>query len=32
MENEARNLAVWMCWHIRGEMVTAVRITGVDEL
>lgn len=27
-ENEARNLAAWMCWHVRGEMVTAVRITG----
>jgi hypothetical protein len=29
MENEARNLAAWMCWHVRGNMVTAVRITGV---
>jgi hypothetical protein len=28
-ENEARNLAAWMCWHVRGEMVTAVRITEV---
>lgn len=28
-DNEARNLAAWMCWHVRGEMVTAVRITGV---
>lgn len=31
MENEARNLAAWMCWHVRGEMVTAVRIVGVEE-
>lgn len=31
MENEARNTAAWMCWHIRGEMVTAVRIVGVEE-
>lgn len=31
MENEARNLAAWMCWHIRGNMVTAVRITAVTE-
>jgi hypothetical protein len=30
MENEARNLAAWMCWHVRGEMVTAVRIVGVE--
>lgn len=30
MENEARNLAAWMCWHVRGNMVTAVRITGVE--
>lgn len=27
-ETEARNLAAWMCWHVRGQMVTAVRITG----
>jgi hypothetical protein len=30
MENEARNLAAWMCWHVRGEMVTAVRIVEVE--
>lgn len=30
-ENEARNLAAWMTWHVRGEMVTAVRIVGVEE-
>lgn len=29
-ENEARNLAAWMCWHVRGEMVTAVRIVGAE--
>lgn len=29
MENEARNLAAWMCWHVRGEIVTAVRIVAV---
>lgn len=27
---EARNLAAWMCWHVRGEMVTAVRIVSVE--
>jgi hypothetical protein len=26
---EARNLAAWMCWHVRGEMVTAARIVSV---
>lgn len=31
MEIEARTLAAWMCWHVRGEMVTAVRITAVAE-
>lgn len=31
MENEARNLAAWMCWHVRGNMVTAVRIVSVEE-
>lgn len=30
LEIEARNVAVWMCWHVRGDMVTAVRITGVE--
>jgi hypothetical protein len=30
MENEARNLAAWMCWHIRGDMVTAVRIVSCE--
>lgn len=30
MEREARNLAAWMCWHVRGAMVTAVRIVGVE--
>lgn len=30
MENEARNLAAWMCWHVRGNMVTAVRIVGCE--
>lgn len=30
MENEARNLAAWMCWHVRGNMVTAVRIAAVE--
>lgn len=30
VENEARNLAAWMCWHVRGTMVTAVRITSVE--
>jgi hypothetical protein len=30
MENEARNLAAWMCWHVRGNMVTAVRIVSVE--
>lgn len=29
-ENEARNLAAWMCWHVRGEMVTAVRIVSAE--
>lgn len=29
-ENEARNLAAWMCWHVRGNMVTAVRIVSVE--
>lgn len=29
-EIEARNLGAWMCWHIRGEMVTAVRIVGAE--
>ena len=29
-DNEARNLAAWMCWHVRGEMVTAVRIMSVE--
>lgn len=29
-DTEARNLAAWMCWHVRGEMVTAVRIVGVE--
>jgi hypothetical protein len=29
-DNEARNLAAWMCWHVRGEMVTTVRITSVE--
>lgn len=29
-ENEARNLAAWMCWHVRGDMVTAVRIVGCE--
>lgn len=32
MENEARNLAAWMCWHVRGDMVTAVRITDTLEV
>jgi hypothetical protein len=31
MENEARNVAAWMCWHVRGEMVTAVRIISCEE-
>lgn len=31
MENEARNVAAWMCWHVRGDMVTAARITGCQE-
>jgi hypothetical protein len=30
MDNEARNLAVWMCWHVRGNMVTAARIVSVE--
>lgn len=30
MENEARNLAAWMCWHVQGNMVTAVRIVAVE--
>ena len=30
VEQEARNLAAWMCWHVRGNMVTAVRITDVE--
>lgn len=29
-EIEARNLAAWICWHVRGEMVTAVRIISVE--
>lgn len=29
-DNEARNLAAWMCWYIRGPMVTAVRIMEVE--
>lgn len=29
-DNEARNLAAWMCWHVRGNMVTGVRIIGVE--
>lgn len=29
-ENEARNLAAWMCWHVRGNMVTTVRICSVE--
>lgn len=29
-DNEARNLAAWMCWHVRGPMVTAVRIVSVE--
>lgn len=29
-DNEARRLAAWMCWHVRGEMVTAVRIVSVE--
>lgn len=29
-ENEARNLAAWMCWHVRGNMVTAVRIVSAE--
>jgi hypothetical protein len=29
-DNEARNLAAWMCWHVRGEMVTAARIVSVE--
>lgn len=31
MEIEARNLGAWMCWHVRGNMVTAVRIIGCEE-
>lgn len=27
---EARNLAAWMCSHVRGSMVTAVRIMSVE--
>lgn len=30
VENEARNLAAWMCWHRLGPMVTAVRIVSVE--
>lgn len=30
MENEARNLAAWMCWHVRGNMVTAARIVRAE--
>jgi len=30
VEQEARNLAAWMCWHVRGNMVTAVRIVDVE--
>lgn len=29
-DNEARNLAAWMCWHVRGSMVTAVRVVSVE--
>jgi hypothetical protein len=29
-DNEARNLAAWMCWHVRGNMVTAVRIVRCE--
>lgn len=29
-DNEARNLAVWMCWHVRGDMVTGARIVSVE--
>lgn len=29
-EQEARNLAAFMCWHVRGEMVTAVRIVSAE--
>lgn len=29
-DNEARNLAAWMVWHVRGPMVTAVRIVEVE--
>lgn len=29
-DQEARNLAAWMCWHVRGNMVTAVRIVAVE--
>lgn len=29
-ENEARMMAAFMCWHIRGSMVTAVRIVGAE--
>jgi len=29
-DNEARNLAAWMCWHVRGEMVTGARIVSVE--
>jgi len=27
-EIEARNLAAWMVWGVRGDMVTSVRIVG----
>lgn len=29
-ENEARTMAAFMCWHVRGQMVTAVRIIGAE--
>jgi hypothetical protein len=29
-DNEARNVAAWMCWHIRGEMVTGARIVSCE--
>lgn len=27
---EARNLAAYMCWHVRGNMVTAVRVISCE--
>lgn len=31
MEIEARNMAAFMCWGVRGESVDGVRIVGCEE-